>query len=143
LPGERLLEIPIRIFEQALDLLEREPQRAQRHDVLEPNDLLLAIEAVPGVGAITGLEQSEFIPVVKRAHGETGISGEFANLEPCLAHDASPFCAGAATVTTTIAFTTHPGTSRGVRFKGFFAKKYQPLMENFEAFSSTPLSSSP
>ena len=86
------------VVERGLDRLEREPEAAQRDDLVEPLDVRRAVAAVAGAGALGRAQQPDLVPVVQRPDREAGGRRELAD---CGWHPA-----------------LHARTSRYVRFKG-------------------------
>jgi hypothetical protein len=53
-------------------LLQRQPERPQAPDPVQPPHILLRVAAVPGGGAFAGGEQADVVVVVQRAHRNAG-----------------------------------------------------------------------
>jgi hypothetical protein len=64
------LELGALALEHRRDLLQREPEPAQREDPVEPGDLGRPVAAVAVAGALGGCEQADRVPVVQGANGE-------------------------------------------------------------------------
>src|SRR5690606_16826207 len=66
--------------QQLADLLQREPELAQREDLLEPRDLLLPVQPVAGAAARGRPQQPDPVVVVQGADGQPGPAGQLADL---------------------------------------------------------------
>ena len=61
-----------RVVEGPTDRLEREPERAVDLDLLEPQELGAAVQAVTGRAPRRGFQEPDRVVVVQRAHGDVG-----------------------------------------------------------------------
>src|SRR5215216_2005112 len=59
--------VPASLAQRARDRLEREAERAQGEDAIQPADVAFAVEAVTGARPLGRDEQSDLVVVVQRA----------------------------------------------------------------------------
>ena len=70
--------------ERIRDLAEREAQVAEGADLVEPPNVVLAIEPVARLRALRRPEQPDLVVVMERPHGEPGGRGKLADLPELL-----------------------------------------------------------
>jgi hypothetical protein len=78
LQPQRLSQFDAAPVKHLADLPERQPQKPQRHDLLQPLEISLAVQPIPRLAAPRP-QQSEAIVMVERLHRDAGQPGEFMN----------------------------------------------------------------
>jgi hypothetical protein len=66
------------IVDQALDLLQGEAQLTPDQDLLQPGQVLVAVEPVTGLRAPARTEQADLVVVVQGPDGDAGQAGKLA-----------------------------------------------------------------
>ncbi len=88
LPGpEPLQRVHLRILEDRGDLVEREAEFPVEEDLLETDQVGLAVEPVSGVAAVAGRKQPRLVVVMQRSHRHPG---EGRDLSHGVAHPPAP-----------------------------------------------------
>jgi len=89
LPLDELERRRLGARELLADLVEREPERDEPADAVEPLDRGLVVEAVPRAGPLCGREEPDLFVVVEGPHGDPRAPRDVADL-PAHAGDLGP-----------------------------------------------------
>ena len=79
LAHERPQAIVVGVVQQRRDLREREAERSQDQDLLQPREVVVGVQPVAGLRSLAGRQQAELVVVVERAHGDARELGDFAD----------------------------------------------------------------
>ena len=77
-PG-RPPKIDADMTEQCRDLFKRHAEPAPGEDLPQSHEVLIGVQAVPGLAAIARYQQAQLVVVVQRAHGHAGDLRDFRN----------------------------------------------------------------
>jgi hypothetical protein len=73
-------------FQHRRDLAQRHTELSQCPNLVQPADVRLVIEAMPGLGALRRGQQADLVVVMERPHGQPGGRRKLADLPLLLVH---------------------------------------------------------